>query len=180
MNRLNTLKTLLGISGTSQDGLLSSYLDLLKGEIISYRYSFVGIPRDMNDIPMVYEPVLIQSIVTAYNLQGAENQTSHSENGISRNFKFSDAIDYIHAHVMPIVSFGLPHLRCEDYKQLYAGDTVVLPVWDYEGELVAETSALNITVSIDEGLKIAALSSGNATVVVKDDKHRVYVEVCVL
>jgi hypothetical protein len=50
-----------------------------------------------------YDMVQIMACVAGYGLSGAENQTSHNENGIQRSFKHSDMIDYIHAHVLRYV-----------------------------------------------------------------------------
>lgn len=101
-DKLTKLKTLLGITGTEQDALLSVYLDLCRDEILSWLYS--GRPPDgVTDVPAQYDPTQIMSVVAGYGLSGAENQTAHSENGISRTFKYSDMVDYIRSHVAPYV-----------------------------------------------------------------------------
>ena len=46
-----------------------------------------------------FDNVQIMACVAGYGISGAENQTSHSENGINRNFKYSDMVDYLHAHI---------------------------------------------------------------------------------
>jgi len=100
--KLSKLKTLLGITSEEQDSLLTVYLDLSKGEILSWMYS--GAPPDgVSDVPAQYETTQIMAVVAGYGLSGAENQTAHSENGISRTFKYSDMVDYIRSHVTPYV-----------------------------------------------------------------------------
>ena len=39
------------------------------------------------------------AVLAGYNMIGAENQTSHTENNISRAFKYSDMLDYIRNNV---------------------------------------------------------------------------------
>lgn len=101
-DKLTKLKTLLNITGAEQDAVLSVYLDLCRDEILSWLYS--GRPPDgVTDVPTQYETVQIMAVVAGYGLSGAENQTAHSENGISRTFKYSDMVDYIRSHVAPYV-----------------------------------------------------------------------------
>ena len=50
-----------------------------------------------------YEPTQVMACVAGFSLSGAENETDHSENSVIRKFKYSDMLDYIHAHVLPFV-----------------------------------------------------------------------------
>lgn len=100
--KLALLKTLLSISDTDSDDLLVAYLAMAEKEILNWLYIRSEVP-DGAELPSKYDMVLIQSCVAGFNLMGAENQGSHSENGISRTFRYSDMIDYIHAHVQPFV-----------------------------------------------------------------------------
>lgn len=96
--KLSKLKTLLGITGEEQDSLLTVYLDLSKGEILSWMYS--GAPPDgVSDVPAQYETTQIMAVVAGYSQSGAEGQVSHSENGISRTWKYEDMVAYIRTHV---------------------------------------------------------------------------------
>ena len=100
--KLTKLKTLLNITGPEQDSVLTVYLDLAKAEILSWMYS--GAPPDgVVDVPVQCETTQIMAVVAGYGLQGAENQTAHSENGISRTFKHEDMISYIRSHVAAYV-----------------------------------------------------------------------------
>ena len=97
--KLSKLKTLLGITGEGQDSLLTVYLDLSKGEILSWMYS--GAPPDgVSDVPAQYETTQIMAVVAGYSQSGAEGQVSHSENGISRTWKYEDMVAYIRNHVL--------------------------------------------------------------------------------
>ena len=100
--KLTSLKTFLKITGAVQDTELAAYLDFAKKEIIAWLYSGKT-PDDVTDVPARYEPTQVMSVVAGYGLQGAENQTAHSENGISRTFKHEDMISYIRSHVAAYV-----------------------------------------------------------------------------
>jgi hypothetical protein len=101
--RFSHLKCLLRETGESKDVELRTYLDLARHEILGWMYSAVGaIPDTVTDVPQKYEVTQIMACVSGYGISGAEGQTGHSENGISRTFKYADMVDYIRAHVMPI------------------------------------------------------------------------------
>lgn len=92
---------LTSIIGDADEDALEVYLDMASREIINWRYSYSTEKPD--EVPEEYEMIQINAVVAGYSISGAENQTSHSENGISRVFKYEDMIAYIHAHVIPIV-----------------------------------------------------------------------------
>jgi hypothetical protein len=46
-----------------------------------------------------YDTLQIMACMAGYNLIGTENQTAHSEDGISRTFKYSDMLSYIHSNL---------------------------------------------------------------------------------
>ena len=100
--KIDQLKALLQITDTTQDATLAVFLSLAKSEILSWLYSGKT-PDGVTDVPARYEPTQVMSVVAGYGLQGAENQTAHSENGISRTFKHEDMISYIRSHVAAYV-----------------------------------------------------------------------------
>jgi hypothetical protein len=51
-----------------------------------------------------FDTVMVMACVAGYGLRGLENQTSSTENGITRQFKYSDMVDYIRAHVSAYVA----------------------------------------------------------------------------
>jgi len=104
--KLSMIKTLLEISGTSYDTQLGVYLDFAKREILNYLYILVPQPEDVTDVPTKYEMVQVQAVVAGFNLRGAENQSSHTENGISRTFVYSDMVEYIKNNVLPYAKVG--------------------------------------------------------------------------
>lgn len=97
--KLSMVKTLMEL-GDSEDTLISVYLSAAGREILAWRYSYAKeVP---NTVPTEYEMTQIHAVVAGYSIRGAENQTAHSENGISRSFKYEDMIAYIRSHVVPI------------------------------------------------------------------------------
>lgn len=80
---------------------LETYLKLAEREIISWRYGYSE--TKPCSFPDELDGVQLFAVVAGCNTSGAENQTSHSENGISRTFKHSDMIAYIRANVTPYV-----------------------------------------------------------------------------
>lgn len=98
--KLAQLKALLQVKDTSQDALLSTYLDFAKAEILAWLYSGKT-PEGVTDVPERYEPTQIMACVVGYGLSGAEGQSAHSENGTSRTFDYPTMIDYIRKNVTP-------------------------------------------------------------------------------
>lgn len=94
------VKLYLGITDNSQDALINAYVEDAGKEILGWRYSYAtNIPAA---VPVEYETTQIQAVLAGYGIRGAEGQTSHNENGISREFKYDDMVAYIRSHVITI------------------------------------------------------------------------------
>lgn len=107
-SKLNNLKTLLGIdrSDTSQDALLTVYLELSRQEIINWMYiNYPSVPCDF-ELPDKYSTTQVQAVVTGLNMQGGENQYKSNENGVVREWHYTDMLEYIRAHVNQIPRVG--------------------------------------------------------------------------
>lgn len=98
--KLAMLKGLLNISDTAQDTQLGVYLSFAKLEILSWLYSG-DTPDGVTDVPAQYEPTQIMACVAGFGLEGLENQTASVENAITRQFKYSNMLEFIRANVMP-------------------------------------------------------------------------------
>lgn len=98
--KLSMLKTFLKITGTASDTELSVYLDFAKREILAWLYSG-NTPTDVTDVPAQYEPTQVMACVAGFGLQGLENQTASTENAITRQFKYSNMLEFIRANVVP-------------------------------------------------------------------------------
>lgn len=66
------------------DDVLDDTLAAARGLILNKMYPF-GYPEG-TEVPARYEQLQIQLAVELYSHRGAEGQTSHSENGISRSW----------------------------------------------------------------------------------------------
>lgn len=97
--KLEMVKSMLGITDANSDSLITTYLTASEREILTWRYSFTEIP---DEIPVEYEMTQIHAVVAGFGLRGSENQTGHSENGISRQYSYSDMIQYIRSNVIPL------------------------------------------------------------------------------
>ena len=98
--KLVMLKSLLKITDTTQDSTLAVYLTLARDEILSWLYSGKT-PEGVTDVPARYEPTQVMACVAGFGLQGLENQTASTENAITRQFKYSNMLEFIRANVIP-------------------------------------------------------------------------------
>lgn len=86
---------------------LNQYITLAGNEILAWMYHLVGgVPTDVTTVPTKYEQVQIYSVVVGWTHAGAEGQTLSIENGVHRDFAYTDMLDYIHNNVLPIVRVG--------------------------------------------------------------------------
>ena len=85
---------------TANDDLLLCLLEQAEGIILNRRYPF-GIP-DGTKIPANYEQIQLRIAVELFNKMGAEGQTAHSENGISRSWSAGDVSPSLLKGVMPL------------------------------------------------------------------------------
>lgn len=102
---ITIIKLMLGENYS--DELLSAYISQAQTECLNWEYSLIGIPpleeeeteRDYSK----YDNLVIDAVIFAMSIRGAEGETQHSENGILRGYKYSDMRQYIHAHLIPYV-----------------------------------------------------------------------------
>lgn len=69
---------------TEADGVLTGLLDDAEALVLNRMYPFGY--EDGATVPARYERIQIQLAVELYSRRGAEGQTDHSENGISRKW----------------------------------------------------------------------------------------------
>lgn len=99
MGLLERLKTLLGIADDLQDVLLLTYLDIAKQKLLDRVYPY----DSAKDLPVRYELKQVEIAQYLYNKRGAEGQTSHSENSISRSYESADVPESLMRGVVPMV-----------------------------------------------------------------------------
>ena len=106
--KLATVKVLLEDGGEMpSDEKLNTYLSIAKGEILAWQYHLIGgVPDDVTTVPTKYENTHVYAVVAGYTHAGSEGESRHVENSVTRDFKYSDMLDYIHNNVLPFVRVG--------------------------------------------------------------------------
>ena len=98
--KLVMLKVMLEGGGTSDwsDDVLLTYLTIAGQKIISRAYPY---DEEVSLVPNRYG--ILQCEIAAYllNKRGAEGETSHSENGISRSYENADVPDSMMSEIIP-------------------------------------------------------------------------------
>ena len=83
--KLNMLRVMVG--GSDTDDVLSTYLKLAGKKIITRAYPY---DSSITEVPEKYDTLQCEIAAYMLNKRGAEGQTSHSENGISRSYENAD------------------------------------------------------------------------------------------
>ena len=99
MDKLQTLKTLIGVDDSEND-LLLALLSLAEGKILERLYPY---DHSKETVPTRYVGKQIEIAVYLYNKQGAEGQTAHSENGVSRTYGSADVPESMLRGIAPFV-----------------------------------------------------------------------------
>ena len=86
--KLAALKAMVG--NTDSDEVLSTYLTLAGGKILAKAFPF---NPENTEVPVQYSYLQVEI--------GAEGQTSHSENGISRTYENADVPSSMLRRVVP-------------------------------------------------------------------------------
>ena len=96
--KLQLLKALVGESDTEE--VLLAYLNIAGRKILNRAYPY---DTEVTEVPTRYD--FLQCEIAAYllNKRGAEGQTSHSENGISRSYESADVPESMLGSVTPMV-----------------------------------------------------------------------------
>lgn len=96
--KLTMLKALVGVSDNTQDAVLTVYLTLSKNKILHRAYPY---DRTQRDVPDEYCTLQCEIAAFLWNKRGAEGQTSHSENGISRQYENGDVPESMLKSITP-------------------------------------------------------------------------------
>lgn len=99
MDTLDRLKAATG--ETDEDGKLTSYMESAKAAILRKRFPYGDWP---DEVEPQYTELLYQCALALYNKEGAEFETSHTENGISRSWGSEGIPAELLAQVIPKVS----------------------------------------------------------------------------
>lgn len=102
--KLAMVKAILRIddTDTSEDALITTYLNMAQQEILAWRYSHANPDNAPETVPPEYEMTQVQAVINGYTQAGVEGQVLSIENGIHRHFNYSDMVEYVRAHVIPV------------------------------------------------------------------------------
>ena len=96
--KLTKLRLMVG-ANTSEDDLLLMYLTDAERAILNHLY-----PMDedvAHTLPTRYESRQVEIAAYLYNKRGAEGETSHNENGISRSYENGSIPDSMLSDIIP-------------------------------------------------------------------------------
>lgn len=96
--KLTALKAMVGSSDS--DDVLSTYLKLAGRKIIARAYPY---DNTVTEVPIQYDTLQCEIAAYMLNKRGAEGQTSHSENGITRAYENADVPSSMLKIVVPYV-----------------------------------------------------------------------------
>lgn len=85
---------------TATDELLSYLLEQSEGIVLNRRYPF-GAPEGAT-VPPRYEQTQLRVAVELFSKMGAEGQTGHSENGVSRTYEAADVSPSLLKQIVPV------------------------------------------------------------------------------
>lgn len=83
-----------------EDELLSLLVEQAEGVVLNRRYPF-GVPENA-EVPPAYEHIQLQIAVELFSKMGAEGQTAHGENGISRSYEAADVSPSLLKRIIPV------------------------------------------------------------------------------
>ena len=107
--KLITVQTLIedGSGYMPTEETLNTYITMAGNEILAWKYHLIGgIPDDVTEVPSQYEGIQVYAVVVGWTHAGAEGQGLSIENGVHRDFKYSDMLDYIHNNIVPYARVG--------------------------------------------------------------------------
>lgn len=89
------------LSGETDETVLSAYLAIAGDKVCRKAFPF---DPDENAVPPRYDYVQVQIAVYLLNKRGAEGESAHSENGISRSYEDGDVPPSLLRDIMPYAS----------------------------------------------------------------------------
>ena len=101
--KLAMVKAILRIddTDTSEDALITTYLDMAQQEMLSWRYSHANPDNVPETVPTEYEITQVQAVINGYTQAGVEGQVLSIENGIHRNYGSADIPNDMLAEIVP-------------------------------------------------------------------------------
>ena len=96
--KVQLLKAMVGEFDSEE--VLLAYLNIAGNKILNRAYPYGSQPED---VPQKYEVLQCEIATYLLNKRGAEGQTAHGENGISRSYESADVPESMLKAVTPMV-----------------------------------------------------------------------------
>lgn len=87
MTKATKLKMLTSMTDEKDEEVLSTYLTLARGVVLAKAFPFREPPKK---VPAKYDMVHVEIVAYLLNKRGAEGETVHLENGVSRHYEDGD------------------------------------------------------------------------------------------
>lgn len=98
MTDAEKLALVKSMTGETDEEVVSAYLSLAGSKVCRKAYPF---DPTVVEVPEQYAHVQVEIAVYLLNKRGAEGQTSHSENGISRSYEDGDVPPTLLREIVP-------------------------------------------------------------------------------
>lgn len=92
------LTMLKSMTEETDNDVLSTYLTLAKGVVLSRAYPYT----EKDKVPAKYDTVHVEIAAYMLNKRGAEGETAHSENGVSRSYEDGDIPPTLLRRILPM------------------------------------------------------------------------------
>ena len=101
MTNADKLKMLKAMTGEADEEVLSTYLSIAGSKVLRRAYPY---DDTVTEVPDRYAYTQLEIAVYLMNKRGAEGETSHSENGISRTYENADIPASLMREIVPMAS----------------------------------------------------------------------------
>jgi hypothetical protein len=102
MTILSDLKSLLDITGETEDAKLNIYISIAGQKILDRLYPF---DDTQTTVPARYQNKQLEIALFLYNKRGAEGEVSHNENGMNRTYENADVPESLMRGITPYCGF---------------------------------------------------------------------------
>lgn len=92
------LTMLKSMTEETDNDVLSTYLTLAKGVVLSRAYPYT----EEDKVPAKYDTAHVEIAAYMLNKRGAEGETAHSENGVSRSYEDGDIPPTLLRRILPM------------------------------------------------------------------------------
>lgn len=89
------------VTGETSEPVLSAYLKIAASKILRRAFPF---GTDVTVVPACYEINQIEIAAYLINKRGAEGETAHSENGVSRSYEGGDVPPSLMREIVPFAA----------------------------------------------------------------------------